>query len=195
MPKVVADVIPLNYADLWQMESHCGRCCSHLIRSLADVIAKVAEGIATLWDGRCYCHCGRSKGHIGWNDFNYGRWNSHWVNWLLYFIYLFIYRFISLEEHEHLQKVLTICKYPRWASNRTKNKSSVPVQSKVNNNKKNPTNNSINSNIKRNYIVVPYIKGLSESIKIYTRNMAYNYTLKGAGPSKTSWWHPKTKTI
>ena len=71
--------MPLNYVDLWQMESDCGRCCNHSIRWLAD-------GIVTLWDCRCYCLCGRWNGHIEGNDFNYGRcyclfgrWNSHWV--------------------------------------------------------------------------------------------------------------------
>ena len=82
--------------DLWQMKSHCGRCCNHLIGWLADVIAKVADGIATSGDGRCYCPCGRWEGCIGWNDFNYGRcyclcgrWNSHWVNCLFYFLEYF----------------------------------------------------------------------------------------------------------
>ena len=45
--------------DLWQIKSHCGRCCNYFIGWLADVIAKVADGIATLGDGRCYYHCGR----------------------------------------------------------------------------------------------------------------------------------------
>ena len=36
------------------------------------------------------------------------------------------------EEHEHVQKVLIICKYPRWALNRMKNKISAPVQPKSN---------------------------------------------------------------
>ena len=49
------------------------------------------------------------------------------------------------EEHEHLQKVLTRCKYPRWALNRIKDKISTPVHSKDNNNMKIPTTNSTNS--------------------------------------------------
>ena len=47
---------------------------------------------------------------------------------------------------------------------------SAPVHSKDNNNNNNnkkTTINSTNSNIKRNYIVVPYTKGLCKSIKIY----------------------------
>ena len=52
---------------LWQMESHCGRCCNHLIGWMADVTAKVADGIATVRNGRCYCHFGRWNSHIEWN--------------------------------------------------------------------------------------------------------------------------------
>ena len=69
------------------------------------------------------------------------------------------------EEHEHQQKDLTGCKYPRWALDRIKNKINAPVHSKDNNNKKKPTNNNTNNNTKRNYIVLPYTKGLSEGIK------------------------------
>ena len=89
-------LLPMKYVNLWQMESHCCRCCNHLIGWLADVNAKVAEGKANfggwlmllpLWQmewphrmewflnyDRCYCLC--------------GRWNSHWVNCLLYFIFI-----------------------------------------------------------------------------------------------------------
>ena len=31
MPNIMAYVMPLIYVDMWQMESHCGRCCKHLI--------------------------------------------------------------------------------------------------------------------------------------------------------------------
>ena len=39
-------LLPIKYVNLWQMESHCGRCCDHLIGWLADVNAKVADGKA-----------------------------------------------------------------------------------------------------------------------------------------------------
>ena len=35
------------------------------------------------------------------------------------------------EEHTHIQKVLTSCKYPRWAINRMKKKTSAPVKPKT----------------------------------------------------------------
>ena len=63
----------LSYCDqcyLWQMESHCGRCYEHLIVWLADVIAKNVRLNSPIGDDRCYCHCGRWNGHIGWNDFD-----------------------------------------------------------------------------------------------------------------------------
>ena len=68
------------------------------------------------------------------------------------------------EEHSHIQKVLTSCKYPGWALNRMKNKTSAPVKptNNNNNNKKGTNSKTING---RNYITVPYMKGLSESIK------------------------------
>ena len=31
MPKVVADGVASQFLYLWQMESHNGRCCNHLI--------------------------------------------------------------------------------------------------------------------------------------------------------------------
>ena len=99
------------------------------------------------------------------------------------------------EEHDHLQKVLTTCKYPRWALHRMKHKINNPVQSESSKNEKNKgTDNNSKSNTGRNYIAVTYIKGLSESIKTYARNMAYRFISKGARPSKTFWWCQKTKT-
>ena len=69
------------------------------------------------------------------------------------------------EEHEYLQKVLTTYRYPRQALNRMK-KISAPVLSKSNKNKdKNGTDNKSKSYIRRNYITVPYTKGLIESFK------------------------------
>ena len=84
------------------------------------------------------------------------------------------------------------------ALNRIKNKISAPNHSnKNNNNKKKPTSNSIsaNSNIKRNYWWYHIKKASVKVLKMCARNMVYKYTLKEVGPSKTSWWHPKTKII
>ena len=83
------------------------------------------------------------------------------------------------EEQEHLQKVLTRCKYPGWALNRMKNKLNAPVISNDINKKKKPTSSSINSNIKRNYIVVPYTKGLTESFKTVCKKYGIQVYFKG----------------
>ena len=52
---------------------------------------------------------------------------------------------------------------------------------------------SANSNIKRNHIVVPYTKGLSEIIKMWARNMVHMYTLKGGRTIKDLLVAPKDK--
>ena len=98
------------------------------------------------------------------------------------------------EEHEHLQKVLTTCKYPRWALYRMRNKISAPVQSKSNKNKKkNVTDNNPKSNTGRNYITVPYIKGLSESIKNICKEHGMHIYFKGGKTIKDLLMVPKDK--
>ena len=63
-------------------------------------------------------------------------------------------------EEEHLSRVLTKCKYPTWAVNRVKMKMKKPAQKK-----KNTRNNNNQANYQKPYMVVPYYKGLSESVK------------------------------
>ena len=65
------------------------------------------------------------------------------------------------EEEEHLNKVLRKCKYPAWALN------SVNIKEKNNNrtnkgSSKNKKNTGSNNNP---YIVVPYLKGMSEGCR------------------------------
>ena len=45
---------------------------------------------------------------------------------------------------------------------------------------------NVTTNNQRLYMVVPYIKGLSESLKMYAENMEYKYIVKKAIPSKAS---------
>ena len=63
-------------------------------------------------------------------------------------------------EEEHLSRVLTKCKYPTWAINRVKMKMKKPAQKK-----KNTSNNNNQANHQKPYMVVPYYKGFSESVK------------------------------
>ena len=62
---------------------------------------------------------------------------------------------LLMEEEDHLNRALSNYRYPTWALNRIK------FTNKHNTRKKNKTTN--NKNIP--YIVVPYMKGLSESCK------------------------------
>ena len=64
------------------------------------------------------------------------------------------------QEEEHLQKVLTRCKYPNWALNRIKVKIRSTTQKKKN---KNQNKNTKLENCQQPYLVVPYYQGLSES--------------------------------
>ena len=63
-------------------------------------------------------------------------------------------------EEEHLSRVLTKCIYPTWAINRVKMKMKKPAQKK-----KNTVNNNNQTSYQKPYMVVPYYKGLSESVK------------------------------
>ena len=86
------------------------------------------------------------------------------------------------EEHEHLQKVLTRCKYPRWTLNKIKNKISAPnpPKGKSNNNMKPTSSSTITSSInRRNYLVVPCTKGLTESLKNVYRKHGIQVYFKG----------------
>ena len=63
------------------------------------------------------------------------------------------------QEEDHLYRALTNCMYPAWALNRIKTRN--PAQNK---NISNKTNSGRNNN-QNPYIIVPYYKGLSESLK------------------------------
>ena len=59
------------------------------------------------------------------------------------------------EEQQQIERALVLCKYPKWAINRTKAKISTPRSNR----------NNSNSNINKGHITVPYNEGLSEGIK------------------------------
>ena len=98
------------------------------------------------------------------------------------------------EEQEHPQKVLKRCKYPKWALSSMKNNINAPVMPKDNNNnkkKKKKTSSSSISNIKRNYTMVPYTKGLSESIKNIYKKYGIQVYFKGGRTIKDLLVSPK----
>ena len=94
------------------------------------------------------------------------------------------------EEEDHLCKVLTRCKYPAWTLNRVKIKMRTPSQR---NQKK---NNSKTNNQKSNqnpYIVVPYYKGLSESMKRTCNKHGVQVYFKGGNIIRNLLVAPKDK--
>ena len=62
------------------------------------------------------------------------------------------------QEEEHLQKVLTRCKYPSWALNRIENKIHCTEENQK------PKQEHF-ENCQQHYIVVAYYQGLSESVE------------------------------
>ena len=63
-------------------------------------------------------------------------------------------------EEEHLQRVLTKCKYPTLAINRVKMKMKKPAQKK-----KNTSSNNNQPKGQKPYMIVLYYQGLSDSVK------------------------------
>ena len=92
------------------------------------------------------------------------------------------------EEQTHIQKVLSSCKYPAWAINRMKLKTSTPGKPKNSNNKDTESNT-----INRSYITVPYMKGLSESIKNICKRCGIQVHFKSGRTIKEQLVAPKGK--
>ena len=91
------------------------------------------------------------------------------------------------QEEDHLNRVLTRCKYPAWALNRIRIKSRSQTQKKSSNNKK----NTGTDNIQKPHIVVPYHRGLSESFKKVCSNHGVQLYFKGGTTIKNLLMAPK----
>ena len=94
------------------------------------------------------------------------------------------------EEEDHLNKALRRCKYPAWALNR------VNIKQKDNNRtNQGPGNNKNNtcSNNNKPYIIVPYVKGMSESCKNICRKHVIKMYFKGGNTIRNFLVHPKDK--
>ena len=89
-----------------------------------------------------------------------------------------------LMEEDHLTRALSNCRYPTWALNRAKFTNRHNTRTK-----KNKTTN----NKKKSYIVVPYMKGLSESCKNICRRHGIEMYFKGANTIRQLLVHPKDK--
>ena len=87
------------------------------------------------------------------------------------------------EEQTHIKRALSICKYPAWAINRMKLKTSNPK-----------TNNNTNSNtISRAYITVPYNEETGESFKNTCKGYGIQVHFKSGMTIKDELVAPKDK--
>ena len=85
------------------------------------------------------------------------------------------------KEEDQLYNALTRCKYPSWAWNRTNIK------------KKQKKNNQGTNNIRKSYIVVPYMKGLGETCKNICRGYGVEVYFRGGNTIRDLLVHPKDK--
>ena len=87
-------------------------------------------------------------------------------------------------EEEYLQNVLTENKYPAWALNRVKLKITAPTSQD-----KSQRDTNIHANVtcnsQRPYMVVPYARGLSESLKNVCREHGVQVHVKGGNTIKS----------
>ena len=86
------------------------------------------------------------------------------------------------QEEKHLHQALTRCNYPKWALNRA----IIRVKARKTRKQNNNTNDNVINKNQRPYMVVPYHKGLSESLKKICGNMVCRYTSKEVIPSRAS---------
>ena len=93
------------------------------------------------------------------------------------------------QEEDHLYKALSTCKYPTWALNRIRMKMNNPTSTKRrNNNNQNKPGTDTNQ---KPYIIVPYQRGLSESLKRTCANHGVQVYFKGGRTIKSLLMAPK----
>ena len=93
------------------------------------------------------------------------------------------------EEEHHLQKVLKENKYPNWALNRVKNKIKAPTKQDLK--RRENTSNSRGQN--KPYMVLPYVRGLSESMKNICSKHGIQVHYRGGNTIKGLLMTPKDK--
>ena len=86
---------------------------------------------------------------------------------------------VAAAGRKYLQKALQKCKYPTWALNRVNIKRTGPT-----NKSRRDTTNSGSNNNQKPYMVVPYYKWLSESLKKVCSKLECGSILKEVIPSK-----------
>ena len=85
------------------------------------------------------------------------------------------------EEEKHVNRALSNCRYPAWALNRAR----------INKNRNKKKNTRMQTTSKKPYIVVPYMKGLSETCKTICRRHGIDMHLKGNNTIRQLLVHPK----
>ena len=96
------------------------------------------------------------------------------------------------EEEDHLQiKTLTRNKYPQWALNRVKIKNKT-TQTQQQRKQPNANTKGITGNPK-SYMVLPYVKGLSESMKNVGKKHGIQTYFRGGNTIKSLLMTPKDK--
>ena len=95
------------------------------------------------------------------------------------------------EVEDHLQKVLTGNKYPLWALNRVKikNKTTQAQQQR----KQQNANAKVTTGNQKSYMVLPYVKGLSESMKNVGKKHGIQTYFRGGNTIKSLLMTPKDK--
>ena len=91
------------------------------------------------------------------------------------------------QEEKHLHQAPTRCNYPEWALNRAK----VRVKANKNRRQNNNTNNNVTSKNQRPYMVIPYHKGLSESLTKICGKHGVQVYFKGGNTIKNRLVAPK----
>ena len=102
------------------------------------------------------------------------------------------------QEMDHLRKILTQCKYPKWALDKVEkrlNKSTSKVIYGVINQGTTGTQVATNDVKTKGHIGIPYTQGLLKVSRRSVVDMAFIPTSKVAAPSRTSWSPPRTKTL
>ena len=95
------------------------------------------------------------------------------------------------EEEDHLQKVLTGNKYPLSALNRVKIKNKITQAQQQR--KQQNANAKVTTGNNRSYMVLPYVKGLSESMKNVGKKHGIQTYFRGGNTIKSLLMTPKDK--
>ena len=102
------------------------------------------------------------------------------------------------KEMQHLRKVLTNCKYPKWALNKVEKRltrSTSEVSDGANSQGTAGTQPTTNEVKKKGHIVIPYTQGPGKVLKRSVGGMVHKPTSKVIAPSKTYWSLQRTKTL